>query len=109
MQVQAAGVHRVIVQLDIKDFFHQFSYKSVVGLFRSLGYSIEVSRSLALLCTAPIREMTDFLANQAGVNPVVVRHSTEQGLRRAHHPMLPQGAPTSPAIANLLCRRMDRR
>ncbi|WP_414564420.1 MULTISPECIES: reverse transcriptase family protein [unclassified Anabaena] len=72
----------VIINVDIKDFFHSISYRRVKGLFRSFGYSESASTIFALLCTVTF------------VN---------------HRSYLPQGAPTSPMITNLICRRLDRR
>jgi hypothetical protein len=96
----------ILVQMDIQSFFHQYTFKHVSGLFRSLGYPLEVSRALAFLTTAPVRDMAAALAKQARLNPAQILEATRQG-RRSHHPMLPQGAPTSPALANLISRRLD--
>jgi hypothetical protein len=85
----------VVVNVDLRDFFPTVSYRRVKGLFRKLGYCEEVATILALLCTEP-----DTVETQLdGVTYYVAKSE-----RR-----LPQGAPTSPAITNLLCRRMDRR
>lgn len=97
----------VVVRLDVENFFHQFTYRDVVGLFRALGYGLDVSRTLALLTTAAQREMVPGLAFSAGMDPRAVWAVTRQSRRGGRHPMLPQGAPTSPALANLLCMRLD--
>jgi len=105
-----ASVHvqsDIVVQLDVENFFHQFTYRDVVGFFRALGYGLAVARVLALLTTAPQREMIPGLAERAGLDPAAVAAVTRQSRRKSHHPMLPQGAPTSPALANLLCMRLD--
>jgi RNA-directed DNA polymerase len=81
----------LLIKTDIQDFFPTIHYGRVRGLFRLLGYADEVASSLAALCTRrPVLERAD---EKAVIWP---------GL-------LPQGAPTSPAIANLLCRRLDAR
>jgi hypothetical protein len=64
-------------------------------MYRKLGYSEEVATVLGLLCSEP--DITE--AELDGTRYFVAR-----GPRR-----LPQGAPTSPAITNVLCRRLDRR
>jgi len=97
----------VVVRLDVENFFHQFTYRDVVGLFRALGYGLQVARSLALLTTAPQREMIHGLAERAGLDAHLIEAVTRQSRRGTRHPMLPQGAPTSPALANLLCMRLD--
>jgi hypothetical protein len=85
----------MVINVDLKDFFPTVSYRRVKGLVRKLGYSEEVATVLALLCTEP-----DIVETQLdGITYYVARG--------ARH--LPQGAPTSPAITNTLCRRLDKR
>lgn len=85
----------VVVNVDLRDFFPTVTYPRVKGLFRRLGYSEEVATVLALVCTEPEIAETELDG---------VRYYVARGPRR-----LPQGAPTSPAITNALCRRLDRR
>jgi hypothetical protein len=85
----------VVVNLDLKDFFPTLTFGRVKGKFRGLGYSEAVATVLALICTEP------------DVDPVEldgVRLYARKGPRR-----LPQGAPTSPALTNLICLRLDKR
>ncbi|HBQ98709.1 MAG TPA: RNA-dependent DNA polymerase [Cyanobacteria bacterium UBA11691] len=85
----------VVINLDLKDFFPSISYRRVKGLFRSLGYSEAVATILALICTAPDVEEVS-LDGQTYYIALNQRH-------------LPQGSPASPAISNLICRRLDQR
>jgi RNA-directed DNA polymerase len=85
----------IVVNVDLKDFFPTVTYRRVKGLFARLGYSEEVATVLGLLCSEPEIAETQL----DGLTYFVAR-----GPRR-----LPQGAPTSPAITNALCRRFDRR
>jgi RNA-directed DNA polymerase len=78
----------VIVKLDLLDFFPSIHYRRVVGLFEELGYATEAAEALAGVCTYRPK-----LPDGTMVWP---------GL-------LPQGAPSSPAITNLICRRLDAR
>lgn len=93
---------RIVVALDLKDFFLNVSLARVHGLFRCLGYPWAVARLLTGLCSAStpwaiFRQL-----------PRAKRHDwTTRSLY--HEPHLPQGAPTSPAIANLCSWRMDHR
>lgn len=85
----------VVLNVDIKDFFPSVTFRRVKGLFRSLGYSECIAAILALLCTEP--DTVEVLLDGR------VYH-VARGER-----VLPQGAPTSPAITNLICRGLDAR
>lgn len=98
--VTNAEKHRgaaLLLKFDLIDFFPTIHYHRILGLFASLGYYVgdcrfgtedaaqRVAPTLARLCCyAPEPKSWD------GV-------------------LLPQGAPTSPAISNLVCRRLDAR
>lgn len=86
---------RVVINIDLKDFFPTISYARVKGLFVSLGYAESVAASLALMCTNAERDKFEI----DGRTWLVAR----EGRR------LPQGAPTSPAIANIIASRLDKR
>lgn len=77
----------LVLKLDLKDFFPTLHFRRVQGLFEQLGYNAAVAATLAGLTT--------YRPKLAGVVAWPGR--------------LPQGAPTSPALANLACRRLDRR
>jgi retron-type reverse transcriptase len=85
----------VVVNLDMKDFFPSITFRRVKGLFEHLGYSEQVATVLGLLCTEPPRV-------EAELDGKVYHVALGQRV-------LPQGASTSPAITNLLCRKLDRR
>jgi hypothetical protein len=67
----------------------------VRGIFRKAGYREQVATLLALVCTEAPREVVE-LDGQT--------YYVALGPR-----CLPQGAPTSPALTNTLCLRLDRR
>ena len=93
-----AAVHSdasMILKMDLKDFFPTVSYRRVKGVFRKAGYREQVATLLALLCTEPPR--------------TVVSHDDQTYFVAMGPRALPQGAPTSPAITNTLCMRLDRR
>lgn len=85
----------VVVNIDVKDFFPSVHYKRVKGLLHQLGYSEKIAVILALLCTEAVTEEVAI----DGRNYFV-----QKGER-----VLPQGAPTSPAITNILCYKLDKR
>ncbi len=85
----------VVVNLDLKDFFPTMTYPRVWGVFRSLGYSKAATTVFAMLCTEPESVQIDLDGRRYFV-------ATSERF-------LPQGAPTSPAITNWACRRLDQR
>lgn len=85
----------VVVKLDVKDFFPTVTLKRVKGLLRKAGATEQVATLLALLCTEAPRQLIEFRGKTLHV---------ATGAR-----CLPQGAPTSPAITNALCVRLDQR
>jgi len=85
----------VVINLDLKDFFPTLTYARVKGLFEAMGYAEAVAIPLALVCTEPVVDEMSLDGE---------RYFVANGPR-----LLPQGAPTSPAITNLICRKLDRR
>jgi len=83
----------VVINLDLKDFFPTITYPRVKGVFQKLGYFEAVATLLALLCTEP-----DIDEAQLDGETWYVCSGDR---------FLPQGAPTSPAITNVLCHRLD--
>ena len=78
----------VVVKIDLENFFPTIHFRRVQGLFESLGYKRIVAATLAGLTT---------------YRPTLPSGDV------AWPGVLPQGAPTSPAISNLCCRRLDAR
>lgn len=94
---------RVVLKLDLENFFATVGFSRVVAIFRSLGYSREAAIWLASLTTST-------LPNQmAPPDGSFVRAFTENALWRYRARHLPQGAPTSPALANLSAFALDLR
>lgn len=85
----------VVINIDLKDFFPSVSYRRVKGLFRSFGYSEAAATIFGLLCTEAETETVELDGKTYFVD-FTERH-------------LPQGSPASPAITNILCRRLDNR
>lgn len=99
----------LVLRLDLEDFFPSIRASRVRSLFGALGYPEEVAHLLACLCTnvAPVGTMRrPTLSVYASHEDVRARHDAETRARTRH---LPQGAPTSPAIANLCAFRLDMR
>ena len=93
-----ARVHagaKVIVKMDIRNFYPTITMRRVKGLLRRAGIGEQVATLMALLCTESPREE-------------VVTHGKTHYVATAPR-SLPQGAPTSPSITNALCLRLDAR
>lgn len=86
---------QLIIKLDIKDFFPSIHWRRVKGVFRQAGYAEQIATLLAMLCTEAPRQ----IVKQGHANLYVAL-----GER-----CLPQGAPTSPALTNIICLNLDRR
>jgi RNA-directed DNA polymerase len=86
---------RLVINLDLADFFPSITFPRVRGLFASLGYSPAVATLLAMLTTEAPRVEVEFAGRT---------HYAATGPRA-----LPQGACTSPTLANLVARKLDRR
>lgn len=86
---------RLLVRLDLRDFFPSVTFARVRGLLVAYGYGCPVATALAVILTEAERQ------------PVVVDGAT------FHVPVGPrhcvQGAPTSPGICNAIVLRLDRR
>jgi RNA-directed DNA polymerase len=92
----------VLLTFDLKDFFSSVHAGRLHALFAALGCSHEVARLLTGLCTTATPEpVLRRLRDQGAINWQQAQH-----LRSAH---LPQGAPTSPALANLCAFGLDLR
>lgn len=79
----------VVIKLDLRHFFGSIRFQRVRQLFVRCGYASSIATTLAQLCCVP---------EQVSADP---------GQRCPSH--LPQGAPTSPALANAIAFRLDRR
>ncbi|QDT11695.1 reverse transcriptase family protein [Planctomycetes bacterium K23_9] len=98
-----------VLRLDLQDFFGSIHFGRVRSLFAYAGYSSKVASTLAMLCTAP-SETAPLDTSPPCITPLSnsARTSTRSALPELPS-RLPQGTPTSPAIANAIAFRMDRR
>lgn len=86
---------KVVLRMDLADFFPGIGRARVAGFFRLAGYPESVAERLAGLCT------------NAAPGSVLHGVAGARALYGRRH--LPQGAPSSPALANVRCHRMDER
>ncbi len=102
----AASYHcdsKWLIKLDVKDFFDSINEVNVYRVFRKTGYSALLSFQMARLCTRiiPKKESdTSRLVNQSKKYSFKKYKSKFKG-------SLPQGAPTSPILSNLVGYKMD--
>ena len=79
--------HRYIFNIDIENFFGQIDRARVraVLMMKKYGFSKEIASTLAGMCSIKVTDGDS------------VKY------------VLPQGAPTSPILANMVCERLDKR
>ena len=91
-----------VLNIDLKDFFD----------------SIEYHRVKAMLCCAPFNLKDDknntqslpfVIANLCCTPKTVIRVDEEGKEYECRRSVLPQGAPTSPILTNLICRQLDKK
>jgi RNA-directed DNA polymerase len=90
---------QMVLRMDLRDFFTSISRARIQALFRTIGYPETVADLFGGLCSnAAPKEIWKSAATGART------WETQMLYARPH---LPQGAPTSPALANLCVYRAD--
>ncbi len=87
---------RYLMSYDIADCFHSINWPLIKAVFLRLGYTTEVASYLTALCTHRV---------QLNYKTWRLFNSAQQSRLKQRH--LPQGAPTSPALANAALHRLD--
>uniref|UniRef100_C6E134 RNA-directed DNA polymerase n=1 Tax=Geobacter sp. (strain M21) TaxID=443144 RepID=C6E134_GEOSM len=90
-----------LLKLDIEDFFGHISEKQIFYVFRELNYTPLLSFEMARLCTKIGKHTSGrrWISNQKWIE-IGGYYVPKVGC-------LPQGAPTSPMLSNLVSRGMD--
>lgn len=88
-----------LLKVDLHDFFHTISEGRIAAVFTGLGFSrllaFELARLVTVACERPGRPASP------------TRWPTIPVYQCEHEGMLPQGAPTSPMLSNLVMFRTD--
>lgn len=93
-----------VIKVDIHDFFESISEKSVYAVFREAGYQPLVAFELARLCTR-LPHGDELKNSKWSIEREPSRIRDYETKAKGH---LPQGAPSSPMLANLASRNMDK-
>jgi hypothetical protein len=97
----------IVLKMDLRDFFVSITSTRVTAMYLTAGYPEPVARLLAGLSTnsVPIA-ITKQVMRAASASRLNLAWPASQRYGRPH---LPQGSPTSPALANLIAYRFDAR
>lgn len=95
---------RVILRMDLRDFFPSFPARRIQTLFRTLGYPESVADLLGGVST---NFTPRAVWSREKFDPAVAWLVRQEARDLYCRPHLPQGAPTSPALANMCFYRAD--
>jgi len=104
--VDNANIHcgaRWLIKMDLRRFFESVTEKQVYHVFSQMGYTSLLSFEMARLCTIAIsnsKKATSMRWSQQSDKYELYKYSSMVG-------HLPQGAPTSPMLSNLIFRNLD--
>ena len=91
-----------ILKIDLLRFYDSINEKRVFGLFKSLRYHTNLSVSLAKICTI-VPDKTFFSSFK------INEQHLKQKIKEDGLGVVPQGAPSSPKISNLIAIKLDNR
>lgn len=92
---------QLILKVDLLRFFDSIEEKRIFGCFKKMGYNGNLAFDFARLCT---------ISHDENYWKHLQRHEIEELNQKRigrNSRVLPQGAPTSPALANIIASKMD--
>jgi RNA-directed DNA polymerase len=100
----------IVLKMDLRDFFVSITSSQVIAIYLTAGYPEGVAQLLTGLCTntVPLSVWNQSAGHEPG-RDLARSTATWRARRQYREPHLPQGAPTSPALANLAAYRLDAR
>jgi RNA-directed DNA polymerase len=90
-----------LLKVDIEDFFHSISEGKVFLTFGELGYPRLLSFELSRITTMTSRSDATMLPSSPNRWTAIPRYKSDR------EGFLPQGAPSSPMLSNLVMKRVD--
>lgn len=105
---EAAAVHcecQWLLKIDVRNFFESITEAQVYRVFEGIGYQPLVAFELARICTRVGDPETRKNQERYKVRGVASSAITSYSTATMGH--VPQGAPTSPRIGNLVARDLD--
>lgn len=87
----------MLIKFDLKDFFPSVDFRKVYRVFSELGYDPDIARILTHLTT------------HGTPWSILDKEGNRMNMGHYHQPHLPQGAPSSPLLANLAAYHLDKR
>ncbi len=93
-----------IIKIDLRHFFESLSEIQVYHVFSDIGYDNLISFEMARLCTKVTRLSSNKYKNKRWVSHFESPIEDYNDKRVGH---LPQGAPTSPKLSNIIIKDLD--
>lgn len=94
----------MVLRLDLRDFFPTISRARIIALFLTAGYPEPVALRLAGICTNGVPSTVLSQCPTLSLASLSEQFRLRKLYQAAH---LPQGSPSSPALANLAAHRLD--
>lgn len=103
-----------VLKIDLFRFFETINERRVFGVFKSLGYHPNLAFDLAKICTASLipNNYKGSVSSEKAARIHFFWKDLNEGYElnyKGLEPVLPQGAPTSPMLSNIIGTKLDKR